>query len=66
MREKLTKRNIDGLIPDDKRYTAFDTDIAGFALRVSPDGAKSYAVKYRATGAQRWFTIGRHGFALDA
>jgi integrase len=61
MREKLTKRNIDGLIPGDKRYTAFDTDIAGFALRVSPDGAKSYAVKYRAAGAQRWFTIGRHG-----
>lgn len=61
MREKLTKRNIDGLIPGDKRYTAFDTDIAGFALRVSPDGAKSYAVKYRAAGAQRWLTIGRHG-----
>jgi integrase len=61
MREKLTKRNIDGLIPGDKRYTAFDTDIAGFALRVSPDGAKSYAVKYRAAGVQRWLTIGRHG-----
>src|ERR1700722_1047250 len=61
MREKLTKRNIDGLIPGDKRYTAFDTDLAGFALRVSPDGAKSYAVKYRAAGVQRWLTIGRHG-----
>jgi integrase len=61
MREKLTKRNIDGLIPSDKRYTAFDLDLAGFALRVSPDGAKSYAVKYRAAGVQRWLTIGRHG-----
>jgi integrase len=61
MRTKLSKRAIDALAPGSERYTAFDTDVAGFAMRVSPDGSKSYGVKYRFGARQRWFTIGRHG-----
>jgi hypothetical protein len=30
-------------------------------MRVSPDGSKSYGVKYRVGARQRWFTIGRRG-----
>ena len=61
MRMKLTKRNIDALVPGDKRYTAWDTDVLRHGLRVSPSGEKAHGVKYRAGGRQRWFTIGRHG-----
>lgn len=61
MRIKLTKRNIDALKPGATRYAAWDTDISRFGLRVSPNGGKSYSIKYRAGGRQRWFVIGRHG-----
>jgi integrase len=61
MRIKLTKRNVDGLSPADERYTAWDTDISGLGVRVSPSGDLAYGVKYRSGGRQRWFTIGRHG-----
>jgi integrase len=39
----------------------WDKDVPGFGLRVMPSGVKSYFVKYRAGGRQRWVTIGRHG-----
>jgi len=58
---KLTKRNIDALEPGDQRYTAWDTEISGFGLRVTPCGERVYVLKYRLAGGQRWFTIGRHG-----
>ena len=61
MRMKLTKRNIDALVPGDKRYTAWDTDVLRHGLRVSPSGEKAHGVKYRAGGRQRRFTIGRQG-----
>ncbi len=44
---KLTKRNVDALAPSDKTYFARDTDIKGFVCRVTPAGAKSWAVAYR-------------------
>ena len=44
---KLTKRNVDALAPSDKTYLARDTDIKGFVCRVTPAGAKSWAVAYR-------------------
>lgn len=58
---KLTKRVIDGLQPQPSRFTAWDSEISGFGLRVTPAGEKVYVLKYRADGRQRWFTIGRHG-----
>ncbi|HME86187.1 MAG TPA: tyrosine-type recombinase/integrase [Roseiarcus sp.] len=61
MRIKLTKRNIDALKPRDERYTAWDTDISGFGLRVEPSYLRTYLLKYRLAGEQGWFTIGRHG-----
>jgi integrase len=61
MRIKLTKRNVDSLRPGDKRYTAWDSDVFGFGLRVMPSGERVYVLKYRLAGRQRWVTIGKHG-----
>lgn len=58
---KLSKRNVDGLTPGTERYTAWDTEVSGFGLRVTPGNERIYILKYRASGRQRWFTIGRHG-----
>jgi integrase len=58
---KLTKRNVDALKPAAERFTAWDTDLKGFGLRVTPSGERVYVLKYRIAGEQRWVTIGRHG-----
>jgi hypothetical protein len=58
---KLTKRNVDTLKPAAERFTAWDTDLKGFGLRVTPSGERVYVLKYRIAGEQRWLTIGRHG-----
>ena len=59
---KLTKRNIDVLRPAAVRYTMWDTDVSGFGmLRSTPRGQLVYVIKYRISGQQRWYTIGRHG-----
>ncbi len=41
--------------------TIWDGEIKGFGLRVWASGARSYFLKYRRGGAQRWHTIGVHG-----
>jgi hypothetical protein len=38
-----------------------DTDVSGFGIRVTPRGQLVYVIKYRISGQQRWYTIGRHG-----
>lgn len=58
---ELTKRNIDALVPTVERFTAWDPELSGFGLRVTPNGRRVYVLKYRIDGRQRWFTIGRHG-----
>jgi integrase len=59
-RVKLTARNVATLpAVGDVRTDYMDADLTGFALRVSPSGARTYAVVYRnGDGAQRRFTIG--------
>ncbi len=63
---KITKRAIDALAPDAKPFVAFDSDLAGFGVRVMPSGAMSYVVEYRPHGggrgvSKRRLTIGRVG-----
>jgi len=60
-RVELTKSNIDALKAAAYRYTAWDTEMSGFGLRVTPNGRRVYVLKYRVNGQQRWYTIGRHG-----
>ena len=62
---KMTKRTVDSLKPLDARYVAWDTELAGFGIRVSPTGRKSYVFRYRANGGRsgrsREPVIGVHG-----
>lgn len=58
---KLTKRAVEALDIRDKDYLVWDTEMAGFGLRVFASGRKSYLVQYRAGGRTRRRSIGRHG-----
>lgn len=58
---KLTKRVIDALTVEAKDYFVWDSQIAGFGVRVMPSGAKTYQAQYRKGGRTRRVAIGRHG-----
>src|SRR5208337_2256711 len=58
---KLTKRRVDAFEPGAKRAVLWDSEVRGFGLRATPAGERSYVLKYRHRGGQRWFTIGKHG-----
>ena len=58
MAGQITKRAVDAAKPG---QTVWDGDLPGFGMRVSPKGSKTYVLKYRARGKQRWVTIGQHG-----
>jgi hypothetical protein len=66
MRMRLTKRGIDAIKPGNKRFDVWDTELPNFALRVQPDGSKSFFVRYRLRGLgrrspKRFVTIGAYG-----
>jgi hypothetical protein len=65
MRAKITKRFVDGVEPRETTYLVRDVEVKGFVLVVTPTGAKSYAVDYRAGSGRgspkRRLTIGKHG-----
>ncbi len=60
---RLTKKFLDGLQPiDGKDYSVWDSDIAGFGIRIKPSGKKTFVVKYRTPqGQQRKMTLGAFG-----
>ncbi len=58
MADRISKRRVDASMPG---TVIWDGDIPGFGLRTTKSGAKSYVLKYRLRGVQRWLTIGRHG-----
>jgi integrase len=58
---KLTKRAIDASKSGSKRTVLWDSEVAGFGLRITQAGLRTYILKYRHKGQQRWLTIGRHG-----
>ena len=66
-RKKLTKRVVDGTRyeapPSHPRsaYYVWDTETAGFGLRVYPSNRKAFVATYRVRGKQRFFTLGRYG-----
>jgi integrase len=65
MRAKITKRTVDAAQKRSATYLVRDSDVKGFVLVVTPAGAKSYAVDYRAGSGRgapkRRLTIGKHG-----
>jgi integrase len=61
--QRFTERYIDGLNPiPGERYVAWDAELKGFGVRVSPEGTKTFLLKYRLpSGRVRWKTLGRVG-----
>lgn len=66
---KITKRTVDASQPTMRAQIYWDTEIAGFGLKVSTAGRKSYIYQYRLSAPgipassvpPRRYTIGRHG-----
>lgn len=61
---KLTKRVVDALQPQTgaSGYFVWDDDLAGFGVRVRPNGRKTYVMQYRdAASKSRRIMIGDHG-----
>lgn len=62
---KLAKRIVDAAKPVDREYMVWDSEVAGFGLRVYPSGRKTYLLKYRVGGGRngtiRKPVIGTHG-----
>ena len=62
---KLTKTAVDNSNPDVVDWFLWDTELAGFGLKIAMGGRKSYVCQYRTaggrTGDTRRLTIGVHG-----
>ncbi|MBK7727984.1 MAG: site-specific integrase [Gammaproteobacteria bacterium] len=59
IKTKLTKTVIEKLEPQGKSYRVWDTSEQGFYVRVTPNGAKSFVIRYRNGGRNLDFTIGK-------
>lgn len=61
MAERLTDRSIKKELPPARgQRLIWDSEIKGFALRLTKGGAKSFILDYRAEGRQRRITIGAY------
>ena len=62
---RLSKATVDGLPTTGKRYWVYDSELAGFAVRVQASGLKTFVVQYRVGGgraaAKRTLTLGTFG-----
>lgn len=61
---KVTKRSVDALRASDRDTYLWDTELAGFGLKMTPAGGRTYLVQYRIGGRKgrtRRVTIGKHG-----
>lgn len=62
MAQRLTKRIVDAAEPKPgKERWITDSDVPGFALRITAAGAKLYVVRYRYAGKLQKIPLGRHG-----
>ena len=60
-RTTISRRTVDGLKAD-KDTVFWDSELAGFGVRVYPTGRKVYVVQTRAGGKNgKRVTVGRHG-----
>ena len=64
-RAKISKRTVEAIGPEARRYIVWDTELPGFGLRVEPSGKKTFIARYRAGGGRsgklRQATVGRYG-----
>jgi integrase len=73
MRERLTKKIVEGLLPDTSEAAkrenrkmrdilAWDSEVPGFGVKVTPAGKRMYFIYYRTvSGQQRRPKVGEHG-----
>jgi Phage integrase, N-terminal SAM-like domain. len=45
--QKLTKRSVDAIVPGIRTFIYYDSELKGFGVNVTPNGAKSWCVEYR-------------------
>jgi hypothetical protein len=58
MAERLTDTFVrKALAPARGQSISWDTDVKGFALRITPGGAKAFLLDYRVGGRQRRITV---------
>ena len=62
MAVKLSDKTVrEAAAPAKGQRLLFDTEISGFAVRVTKSGAKSFVIDYRLDGRQWRYTLGRYG-----
>ena len=60
MKIRLTKTTVEAIEPGGRDVYAWDDQLPGFGVKVTPAAARIYLLKYRYRGAQKWLTLGRH------
>ena len=60
-RVRITKRLVDTLVTDGTDRTIRDSDVLGFAVRITSAGHITYILRYWFEGRQRKYRIGVHG-----
>jgi integrase len=61
MADRLTDAMVRKVLPPMRGQTmVWDGEVKGFALRVTPGGAKAFVLDYRAEGRQRRMTLGQY------
>jgi integrase len=61
MSEKLSEALVRKALPPARgQAMIWDTEVKGFALRITPAGSKAFVLDYRIEGRQRRITIGAH------
>lgn len=58
---KITKTSVEAMTPGLKDDYLWDSQLKGFAVKMTSAGTRIYLVKYEIGGHQRRYTIGRHG-----
>ena len=66
MKGKITKRNVESIVPDQLSAFLWDTEIPGFGVKVTPQGRRIYVLQYTFGGRTRRCTIGKHGIDVTA
>lgn len=56
----FTDRSIKHLRATEKRRVVWAKGLAGFGIRISPSGTKSFVYKFDVDGRDRWLTLGRY------
>jgi integrase len=60
-RTRLTRKLIEETCAVGRDTWLWDRDVAGFGVKITPAGRRTYVLQYRIAGRSRRYSIGRHG-----